>query len=320
MSNRRYVSIPWKHPDRIKGMYTSNPNMSKVRMNAVKLVLSGWTVRRTSRYMGCSPGTITKWCRKAPKDMRLGIPTLSSRPHHSPKRISDEIKDAIIAERLRHNRCGAVIQKELENRNIKVCTSTVNRVLDRGQFLKKKSKWKRLHRNTPRPIPDNPGDLVEIDTIHYLPYWFRNDKTKWYITTAIDLYSRWVYAEVQLRASAGTSLSFLRNMRQFAPFRISCIQTDHGSEFGRYFSLNAGVRHRHIRVRKPNDNAHIEKFNRTIQDECITKGIPSNIEELKLWIKNYLIYYNQERLHMGINFMTPTQKLTLKKTQVFPRS
>jgi len=302
-------------------MYTSNPNMPKVRMNAVSLVRSGWGVKKTSRYMGCSPGTITKWCSKAKYlNQRYGIPTQSSRPHHSPQRISQETKDAIIAERLRHSRCGAVIQRILLSQNIKVSTSTVNRVLDQGQFLKKKSKWKRLHKNTLRPIPDNPGDLVEIDTIHYLPYWFRNDKTKWYITTAIDLYSRWVYAEVQLRASAGTSLSFLRNLKQLAPFKIKCIQTDHGSEFGRYFSLNAGVRHRHIRVRKPNDNAHIEKFNRTIQDECITKGVPNNFEELKLWIGNYLEYYNKERLHMGINFMTPNQKLALKKTQVFPRS
>jgi len=297
-------------------MYTSNPNMSKVRMNAVRLVRSGWGIRKTARYMGCSPGTITKWCSRAPADSRIGIPTQNSRPHHSPNRIPDNIKDSIIAERLRHNRCGAVIQKVLQNQDIRVSISTVNRVLDRSQFLKKKSKWKRLHKNTPRPIPENPGDLVEIDTIHYLPYWYRNDKTKWYITTAIDLHSRWVYAEAQTRASAGTSLSFLRNMKQLAPFKIKCIQTDHGSEFGRYFSLNAGVRHRHIRVRKPNDNAHIEKFNRTIQDECITKGIPNDIKELKLWIKNYLNYYNKERLHMGINFLTPNQKLA----QVFPRS
>lgn len=312
----RYVSIAWKHPAKIGGMYTSNPNAAKARMNAVRLVRSGWGIRKTARYMGCSPGTITKWCSRAPADSRIGIPTQSSRPHHSPNRISQDIKDSIIAERLRHNRCGAVIQKVLQNQDIKVSTSTVNRVLDRGQFLKKKSKWKRLHKNTSRPIPEKPGDLVEIDTIHYLPYWFRNDKTKWYITTAIDLHSRWTYVEVQTRASAGTSLSFLRNMKQTAPFEIKCIQTDHGSEFGRYFSLNAGVRHRHIRVRKPNDNAHIEKFNRTIQDECITRGIPNNIEELKIWIKNYLEYYNKERLHMGINFLTPSQKLAL----VFPRS
>ena len=152
--------------------------MSKVRMNAVKLVRSGWGVRKTARYMGCSPGTITKWCSRAPADSRIGIPTQSSRPHHSPKRISQDIKDSIITERLRHSRCGAVIQKVLQNQGIKVSTSTVNRVLDRADFLKKKSKWKRLHKNTPRPLPENPGDLVEIDTIHYLPYWYKNDTTK----------------------------------------------------------------------------------------------------------------------------------------------
>ena len=55
-------------------------------------------------------------------------------------------------------------------------------------------------------------------------------------------------------------------MRAAVPFEIDCIQSDNGPEFGRYLTLNAGVRHRKIRKRKPNDNAHIEKFNRTIQD------------------------------------------------------
>lgn len=298
-------------------MYTSNPNAPKARMNAVNKVRSDWGIRKTARHFGVSPGTITKWCRKAEMlNQRRVIPTQSSRPHHSPKRIPDDVKDAIIAERLKYHRCGAVIQKVLEKRGVQVSVSTVNRVLDQGQFLKKKSKWKRLHKNTPRPIPERPGDLIEIDTIHYLPYWFRNDKTKWYIYTAIDLNSRWAYAEVHTKASASTSLHFLRNIKLSAPFTINCVQTDNGSEYGRYFSLNAGVKHRHIRVRQPNDNAHIEKFNRTIQDECITKGTPNNIKELELWIRNYLIYYNQERLHMGINFLTPSQKLA----QVFPRS
>jgi transposase InsO family protein len=296
-------------------MYTSNPNMPKVRINAVKLVLSGWGVRKTARYIGCSPGTITKWCSRAPNDLRLGIPTSSSRPHHSPKRISQEVKDSIIKQRLEHNRCGKVVHQELINKGIKVSLSTVNRVLDRGDFLKKKSKWKRYHRSGERPIPKNPGDLVEIDTIHYLPYWFRGDKTKWYIYTAIDVNTRWAYAEAYERISAGTSLEFTRTVQQLAPFRINCFQSDHGPEFSTHFSRNCGVRHRHIRVRKPNDNAHLERFNRTLQEECI-KYIPDNIEELNQWIKEYLNYYNNRRLHLGINLITPSQKLAL----VFPRS
>jgi len=294
-------------------MYTSNPNAPKARMYAVNLVRRGWGIRKTARYMGCSPGTITKWCRKAELlNQRQVIPTESSRPHHSPNRIPEEIKDAIIAERLKHHRCGAVIQKVLENQSIKVSTSTVNRVLDKGQFLKKKSKWKRYWRNTPRPVPDNPGDLVELDTIHFRPFWYKNDPTTWYIYTAIDVNSRTAFAYAVNHISPGPSLHFARNIQKVAAFNVTCFQTDNGQEFGRYFTLNIGARHRKIRKRKPNDNAHIEKFNRTLQEECINRVSFNTIEELNKCLKEFIGYYNNERLHMGIELITPAQKLALQ--------
>lgn len=267
-------------------------------------------MRKVARYTGVSPGTISKWCRRAPNDYRRGIPTLSSRPHHSPKMISDEIKSAIVAKRLsKHPRCGLVIQRELANEGIKVSTSTVNRVLDDYGLLKKKSKWKRYWRNTPRPVPDNPGDLVEMDTIHFRPFWHRNDKTTWYIYVAIDVNSRWAYAEAVERISPGPSLQFARNVQRLAPFKVSCFQSDNGQEFGRYFTLNLNTRHRKIRKRKPNDNAHIEKFNRTVQDECIERDNFNTIKELNQCLGEYIDHYNNKRLHMGIDLVTPMQKL-----------
>lgn len=294
-------------------MYTTNPNAPRARMFAVNLVRKGWGIRKTARYMGCSPGTITKWCRKAEMlNQRILIPTESSQPHHSPKRISQGIKDAIIEKRLgKYPRCGTVIQKELENEGIKVSISTVNRVLDRAGLLKKKSKWKRPWKNTPRPVPNNPGDLVELDTIHFLPYWHRNDRTKWYVYTGIDINSRIAFAFATDRISPGPSLHFARHIQLVAAFKVTCFQTDNGQEFGRYFTLNLGVKHRKIRKRKPNDNAHIEKFNRTIQEECINKRIFKSIEELNQCLEEYLIHYNNRRLHMGISLMTPRQKLAL---------
>lgn len=290
--------------------------MPSVRMNAVKKVRSGWGVRKTARHFGVSPGTITKWCRKAPSDLRRGIPTKSSRPHHSPKSISYEIKTAIVAKRLsEHPRCGTVIQKELENEGIEVSISTVNRVLDHHGLLKKKSKWKRYWRNTERPVPDNPGDLVELDTIHFRPFWYRNDPTTWYVYTGIDVNSRIGFAEATDRISPGPSLNFVRNIQLEQldlSFKINCFQTDNGQEFGRYFTLNLGTRHRKIRKRKPNDNAHIEKFNRTLQEECINRANFNTIEELNQCLKDYMYHYNHRRLHMGIDLITPIQKLMLQ--------
>lgn len=297
-------------------MYTSNPNAPRARMNAVNLVRSGKGVRQVARYFGCSPGTITKWCRKATLlNNRNVIPTESSRPHHSPSKVSEFVEDAIVSKRLGpYPRCGAVIQKELDNEGVRVSISTVNRVLDRAGLLKKKSKWKRFWRNTPRPVPDRPGDLVELDTIHFRPFWYRNDPTTWYIYTGIDVNSRVAFAHAVERISPGQSLHFVRNIQTQAPFNINCFQTDNGQEFGRYFTLNIGTRHRKIRKRKPNDNAHVEKFNRTIQEECINKARFKTTRELNQWIKEYMIHYNNKRLHMGIDLITPAEKLAQIRT------
>jgi transposase InsO family protein len=284
-------------------------------MQAVLLVRKGWGVRRVARYTGVSPGTISKWCAKAPPDGRLGIPTKSSKPHHSPKRLPEVVRDAIFQERLKHHRCSAVVQRELQNQGILVSLSTVHRVLDEAGQLKKRSKWKRYHKPSERPLANKPGELVEIDTIHLVPDVFYHDKTKIYIYTIIDVHSRWAYARAYERANTWSSLDFLERAKQASPFPFGCLQSDNGPEFSTYFTENAGINHRHTRVRKPNDNAHIERFNRTLQEECF-KHHTNNITEINQWIEDYLDYYNNQRLHMGINFLTPHQKLT----QVFPRS
>jgi transposase InsO family protein len=286
--------------------YNTNPFAPKARMEAVKLVRCGWSCRKVSRYIGVNASTVSRWVKAAPKNnlkLKL-IPTLSSRPRSHPKTLSKEVEDLIVQERMKHGRCGNVIHQILLRQGVKVSLSTVNRVLDRHSLLRKKSKWKRFHSQKDRPIPENPGDLVQIDTIHLM----KNNMTRCYIYTLIDVNSRWAYAEAADRITAKRSFDFLTRARSEAPFKFSCIQSDNGCEFSNYLTLNLDIHHRHTRVRKPTDNAYIERFNRTIQVECLR--YPDDIERMNYQIKSYLNYYNNERIHMGINYQTPIQKLT----------
>jgi len=76
--------------------YTTNPNLPKVRMQAVNLLYEGWPVRRVARYIGVAPGTVSKWRKK---DCCYGlrpIPTKSSRPHSCPWALKQEIVNAIV--------------------------------------------------------------------------------------------------------------------------------------------------------------------------------------------------------------------------------
>ncbi|MCR4753521.1 MAG: integrase core domain-containing protein, partial [Candidatus Saccharibacteria bacterium] len=65
------------------------------------------------------------------------------------------------------------------------------------------------------------------------------------------------------------------------------------------------------RVRQPNDNAHIERFNRTLRQECIGNHVSSRLscEDINSKLRDYLDYYNFRRHHMGIEFRTPISML-----------
>jgi len=292
--------------------YTTNPFLPRVRTSAVILVKNkGWTVRKTARYLGVSPGTISKWLNKSPDDLRKGIPTLSSRPKTSPNRISKDIENAIVAERLRTKRCGQVIHYQLQKRGVRVSLSTVHRTLKRRGLIKKRSPWKRRHTYIQRPIAVNLGDLVEADTIHKMI----DKSSRMYVYTLIDLTSRWAFAWASDKISAGQSLKFIKLARNKSSFEFNCIQTDHGPEFSQHFSERLGITHRHSRVRKPNDNGHVERFNRTLKEECLNRSYAS-VQNYNKLLKEYLPFYNEERPHMGINYLTPLEMIN----KVFPRS
>ena len=84
------------------------------------------------------------------------------------------------------------------------------------------------------------------------------------------------------------------------------IQSDHGPEFGRWFVSQIKKNHRYTRIGKPNDNAHIERVNRTLQEECLDKQ-DRTPQAFNGALKKYLSYYNNERLHLGISLRTPIQ-------------
>lgn len=275
-------------------------------MEAVRLVkYQGWSTRQVSRHTGYNQSTIVRWCKKDVTGGWRLIPTKSSRPLKSPGALSSHIVNAIIKKRVGRRRCGQVIHQELKRDGVIVSLSSVQRTLDRCGLLKKRSPWKRPHDATPRPEVKYSGALLQVDTIHLMG----PDGVRIYIYTLIDLYSRWAYAEVVSRISAQTSVEFVLRAQELASFRFEVIQTDHGSEFSTWFT-NALRRinaiHRHSRVRQSNDNAHVERFNRTLQEECLDY-VPHNILAYRKALNEYLPYYNTERLHMGINYQTPSE-------------
>jgi transposase InsO family protein len=281
--------------------YTINPYMPRLRRDAASYAGSKG-VRSASRHFGIPPGTISKWVKKAEKLGYGLIPTRSSRPKHHPRELDEEKIRAIVRKRFEHNRCSEVVHQELLNQGIKVSLSSVKRTLDRRGLLKKRSPWKRFHPHIDRPYALKAGDLVQIDTIHIMT----GEKTRIYVFVLIDVFSRWVYARCYEKMNSRMMLQFVRDAQRQAGFHFSMLQSDHGPEFGKWFVERIKKSHRYTRIGKPNDNAHIERFNRTIQEECLDR-LPKIVPILNEKIKEYLNYYNTKRLHLGISLKSPIQ-------------
>lgn len=286
--------------------YSKNPTLPQVRREAVYLAKQkGWSVRKVARHFGYTHSAVVKWCAKDLTGGWRRIETKSSRPHTSPQALSEEIVSAIIAKRVGRRRCGQIIHQELLRDGITVSLPSVQRTLSRLGLLKKRSPWRRPHDYTERPEVTHPGALLEADTVHImLP-----DGNRLYVYTLIDLYSRWAYAEVVRKISAFASGSFITRAQATAAFSFGMIQTDNGGEFQKMFRFRIyklGLTHRYSRVRQSNDQAHIERFNRTIQEECLDRT-SQTIRHFRKALRVWLPYYNEERMHMGLNYKTPVE-------------
>ena len=312
----RNGSIAWQHLEakwhKLKGMpYSQNPYLPKVRAQAITLVNhEKWGIRQTARYIGVEASTVCRWMKRAPREGGvLYLPTRSSRPHHHPRALAPEIVKAVVDIRLKRGRCAEVIWGELRDSGIELSLSSVKRILKRQKLLKERSPWARYHVSGERPKPLEPGLLVETDSIHLML-----KTSRMYIFTLIDCYSRWAWALASERLNCLRAWRFIGLAQTQAPFSFACVQSDHGPEFSTHFTEHLkvqGIKHRHIRVRQPNDNAHVERFNRTIQDELKNDLMRyrSDVSRLNQSIKAYLTYYNEERLHLGLNLKTPAQVL-----------
>ena len=142
-----------------------------------------------------------------------------------------------------------------------------------------------------------------MDTVHFID----NQGKRFYIYALIDTFTGVGYAEYRPHLYQKISVCVTLNALRAFSYPISTIQTDNGGEFGEslYFFLSRkNIKLRHTRAGRPNDNAHIERFIGTIQEECFKGALPDK-KNVKQKLLNYISYYNSKRFHLGINCNTP---------------
>jgi transposase InsO family protein len=315
--------------------YSINPNLSKARQQAVLLVVKDRVpVSIVARRFGVSRSTVYRWLKRWQEinehrdgNWRKGIrglnyykfliPTKSSRPHTSPNALPSEVIERTLDLRRQLKRCAEVVWHYLNLEGTKVSLSSVRRILARHhEYDRPKYDNKYYRKNIKRPPVTDLGDLVQTDTVHLLD---PNYGTRKYIYTVIDLCSRMAYAKVSTRLSQLVAVETVlaaeqvfRTNYSLKNFRFRVVQADNGSEFGYLFKdrLKAhGMAVRHSRPYRSNDNAHVERFNRTLRHECIGQYMSGHYStgQVQSKLNAWLDYYNTERVHLSLQCQTPLQ-------------
>lgn len=319
--------------------YSTNPNLPKARAIAMQLLVrEQLPLVVVANKCGVHRSTIWRWkckwdelnqnvqftndnrpTRPQPSpssNFRLAactwrIPTVPSRPHTSPTAVSRELVDLVLAVRAQLKRCAEVVWHHLVTiLCVSVSLSSVRRILWRSGVAR--GRKNRVRPDNPRrPHPTSPGELVQTDTIHHLD---PKSGRRLYYYTVIDLFTRMTYVTLASKLRQGLAAQAVLEARDTWGFPIAMVQADNGPEYGRYFEQQmgkSGISTRHSRLHRPNDNAHIERFNRTVQTECIgyywQKSVPLSRQQGTLTA--YLEYYNNKRVHLGIQMQTPIQML-----------
>lgn len=158
-------------------------------------------------------------------------------------------------------------------------------------------------------VANEQGDLVEIDTIVKFVWGVKR-----YIITAVDVKTRYSFAWAYERATSANARDFYQKMKIAFPYRVNAAQTDNGSEFHKYFCEyleEKRIAHYWNYPGQPYKNGHIEKYNRTIQEEFVdwNEILLSDVNEFNRKLMDWLVWYNTERYHWSLNLISPVDYL-----------
>jgi len=285
------------------------------------------------KAFGKSRSTVYLWKQKlkAAGGRLSALAPQDKAPIHKRKRfVHPYIERFIIDYRANHPRADKaiitpVLETACEKKDIKPPSeSTVGRIIhdlkEKGR-IPKATKIRingltgKLHAREPHPrikktrrkgfYPRLPGELVEIDTVAIFV-----DGLKRSLITAIDLPTRFAFAFTYKSSSSACARDFLGKLSNVAPFKITRVQTDNGHEFLKHFTQacqEQGLIHYFNYPRHPQSNGHMERFNRTIQEQFTYwhTDMLDDIDVFNCSLMKYLLWYNTEKPHRAIGKMPP---------------
>ena len=286
-----------------------------------RVVVDGWPVATVSDQLGISRATGYKWVHRYRADGLSGLEDRSSRPHHSPRRSSDEVTSAIIAARARR-RYGPARLAPLTG----YPRSTIYGVLRRAG-LNRLRDTDRVTGSPVRYVACHPGALVHQDhkKLGRVPDgggWRvlgrgvaskdRRVRGNDHLEVFIDDASRYaVVVPVADERAERASWAVEVAIAKFAEvgIHIERMLTDNGASYrSRVYGATLAdhdIRHKRTRPYRPQTNGKAERFIQTLLNEWASaRPYRSNARRLRA-LPRFVDFYNRGRPHTAIGGLVP---------------
>jgi putative transposase len=209
-----------------------------------------------------------------------------------------------------------------------IATSTIGKVLKRHTYWYTKNQVRMYHNPTSlwakksmhkqrrlrikhSPKPTDYGHILS-DTVIRM-----TDGMKQYFISAIDAKLKFALTLQYPRHTATNMKDFYHRFREVYPCTIRIWQSDNGSENLGVFDDQLEqdhIPHLFIYPRCPKIDTFIERYNRTLQEECLDyhPDILDNLEAMVPILADWNVYYNTKRRHHSLGLKSPLNYLIEK--------
>lgn len=287
------------------------------------------SVSKVCRYFGISRKCFYKWLRRyrASGNDYNSLLDRSRRPKTSPRVTHSNLQALVVKLRkatgFGPDRIRLFLKKD---HNLSLSRATIYALLKRKGLIKKAKKRCKTPKLYQMPYP---GYLqVDIKLVGgYRPGGFVQ-------YSALDDATRIKFTRLYQERSTSNSLHFLDYILKRFPFKIKLIRTDNDSVFTNAYTgeprthplkmprlhpftlacKGHGIIHKLNKPACPEQNGKVERSHRTDGEEFYRLQKSLNLDYLVKERKKYDAFFNNHRPHMGLQGLTPLQKL-----QLFPK-
>lgn len=287
---------------------------------------------KTCQYFGISKKTFYKWLNRftrSRKDIE-SLKNISRRPRVQRRwEISKVEEDRIKQLRQKHIHYGKKKLKILYRKQFakEISCWKIERVIRKHNLYPDKERQNQIARELGRARikskrsftklerKKNIWFLFQVDTI--VLYW---QKSKRYIITAIDHYSKLGYARMYKTAGAKVEHDFLYRLNYLIQQPIENEHQENIKDSTNHFDMALSkliIKKKFFsKVNTPKNSTEIERFNETLEYEWLFDGnLNYDCDTFNKNLIAWLVEYNFNRPHQSLNYLTPVEYIRKKSAE-----